>query len=197
VLGLRQVSVGDFVQAGDDLVSLVDLDPLKVDFRIPEIALAALRVGQEVAVSVDALPGETFIGSVYAIDPEVDVNGRAVILRASIDNRSGQLRPGLFARVSLVLERKSDALLVPEEAIVPQGEKQLVYTIVDGTATLVPVETGDRHAGRVEIVSGLAPGDRVVTAGQMKLRPGAKVVAEAAADSAAGNAAATGEEKAP
>jgi membrane fusion protein (multidrug efflux system) len=175
VVGLRRVSIGEFVQAGDPIVNLEQIDPLKVDFRVAENFLAAVHTGQTIEVAVDAFAGERFQGEVYAIDPLVDAAGRSIQLRASLANPDGRLRPGLFARVELVLKERTDALLVPEAALVPQGTAQLVFKVVDGKAALVPVQPGIRRDGMVEILEGLAAGDVVVTAGQLKLRDGAPV----------------------
>lgn len=175
VMGLRRVSVGDYVSPGQDMVNLLDLNPIKVDFRVPEVFLADVKTGQTIEVRVDAFPGETFTGEVYAIDPQVDINGRSLVLRARIPNPEGRLQAGLFARVDLILERHENALLIPEEALVPRGDQQQVFKIVDGKAMLTEVTIGRRQEGQVEIVSGLAPGDRVVTAGQLKIRDGAPV----------------------
>ncbi|HYD32862.1 MAG TPA: efflux RND transporter periplasmic adaptor subunit [Azospirillaceae bacterium] len=174
-IGLRKVSVGDVVQPGAALVNLEAIDPLKVDFRVPELYLPAVSVGQTVQMSVDAIPGKSFPGQVYAIDPLVDVNGRSINIRARIPNPDRSLRPGLFARVSLTLTTRPDAILVPEQALVAFGKDQFVYKIVDGKATQAKVKLGERRNGEVEIVEGLVPTDVVVTAGQMKIRDGVPV----------------------
>jgi membrane fusion protein (multidrug efflux system) len=175
VVGLRKVSPGEYVTAGQELVSLVQLDPIKLDFRVPESALARIRPGQGVRIEVDAFPGESFNGSVYAIDPQLDAAGRAVQLRATIPNESGRLRPGLFARVELELDTRADALLLPEQALWPQGEKQFVYVVDNGTAKLVEVSIGVRQNGMVEITRGLDKDAQVITAGQLKIGPGMPV----------------------
>ncbi|MGC2857224.1 efflux RND transporter periplasmic adaptor subunit [Novispirillum sp. DQ9] len=175
VVGLRRVSPGAYVQAGQDIVNLESLHPLKVDFRVPELFSGDLRRGQAVRLSVDAMPGQSFDGEVLAVDPQVDVAGRSVMLRARVPNPEGTLRPGMFARVTLVLEVTADALMIPEQALVPRGQMQMVVKVVDGTAKYVPVEIGHRAAGMVQVTKGLAPGDTVVTAGQMKLAPDAAV----------------------
>ncbi|WP_035691991.1 efflux RND transporter periplasmic adaptor subunit [Azospirillum halopraeferens] len=175
VLGLRKVSIGDYVAAGEDLVNIEAIDTLKLDFRVPELYLAAVRPGQTLAVSVDALPGRSVEGTVYAIDPLVDVNGRAVVIRAAVPNTDHALRPGLFARVELTLTVNPEAVLVPEQAVVAVGSRQFIYKVVDGKAVQTPVTLGTRRSGEVEIVSGLAHGDVVVTGGQMKIRDGAPV----------------------
>jgi membrane fusion protein, multidrug efflux system len=175
VVGLRKVSAGDFVDVGQDMVNLEQIDPLKADFRVAEVYLAAVRPGQRIELAVDAYSGETFVGEVYAIDPLIDESGRSIVLRARLPNADGRLRPGLFARVTLVLNERDDALQIPEQALVPQGEDQFVFRVVDGKAALTKVEVGIRREGMVEIVSGLGPEDQVVTAGQLKIRDGAPV----------------------
>lgn len=175
IVGLRSISVGDYVTPGRDMVTLASIDPIKVDFRVPELFLDRLAVGLPIEVGVDAFPDRRFTGEVYAIDPVVDINGRAVQLRARIANDDGLLKPGLFARVSLELETRKDAVMVPESALVPQGGDKYVYLVEDGTAKLTRVEIGARMPGRVEIVSGVAAGATVVTAGQLRLRDGARV----------------------
>ena len=175
IAGLREVSVGDVVTPGQALMHVVDIDPIKVDFRVPELYVESVAPGQQLDVTLDAFPGERFHGEVYAIDPQIDVKGRSILIRATVPNAEGRLRPGLFARVELALKRFENAISVPEEAIVPQGDKQLVYRIVEGKADIVPVKLGIRRAAMVQILEGLKPGDVVITAGQIKLRPGAAV----------------------
>lgn len=175
ILGLRKVSVGSYVVPGQDLVNLESINPLKVDFRIPERSLSSLRSGQRIRVRVDAFPGEEFPGEIYALDPLVDPQGRSVALRARIRNDDQKLRPGLFARVRVIVEERADALLVPEQALVPRGEERFVFRVVDGKAVLTRVDIGKRMDGNVEITAGVASGDLVVTAGQMKLRDGSPV----------------------
>lgn len=173
LVGLREVSVGEYVTPGRSLVSLVSVDPLRVEFRVPEVYLTGLAVGQSVDVTLDSVPGEQFKGTVFAVSPAVDVNGRSVAVVASLPNDSGKLRPGLFARVNLKLETIEDTLMLKEEVLVPQGNTQLVYVLEDGKVAIRPVVTGIRERGRVQILEGVKAGDIVVTAGQMKLRPGA------------------------
>jgi membrane fusion protein (multidrug efflux system) len=174
-VGLRHISVGDFVTVGQDLVGLMEIDPLKVDFRVGEIFLSDLTPGQSIELSVDAFPGQRFTGEVYAIEPLVDVNGRAVVIRARLPNEDGRLRPGLFSRIALIVDTAAAALLVPEDAIVPRGDQHFVFRLVDGKALLTEVVLGKREARRVQILEGVGPGDVVITAGQMKLRDGVAV----------------------
>jgi membrane fusion protein (multidrug efflux system) len=175
IIGIRRVSVGDYVKEGQDLVTLEDVSSLKVDFRLPEQLLATLRAGQSVEIQSDALPGRRYAGSIEAIDPLIDQNGRALVLRARLRNADGMLRPGMFVRTRIILEERPTALTIPEEAIVPVGADQYVFRVVDGKAQRTRVATGLRREGQVEITAGLSPGDVVVTAGQLKVRDGTAV----------------------
>lgn len=175
VAGLRNVSVGDYVTPGQSLTNIEKIDVLKVDFRIPEVYLGSLRQGQKINVRVDAFAGQVFDGEVFAVNPRIDESGRSIILRARLDNDEMILRPGLFARVNLIVENRDNALMIPEQALWPQGNQQAVYTIVDNKPVLVTVQTGLRRNGMVEITEGLSASDMVVTAGQMKIRPNSSV----------------------
>jgi membrane fusion protein (multidrug efflux system) len=175
IVGLRHVSAGEYITAGQALVNLEAIDPVKADFRVPEKFLPAIRVGQTIRIKVDAFPADAFEGKVYAIDPRLDVAGRSLLVRAKVPNTDQRLRPGLFARVTVLLQLKEDALSVPEQALVPQGDDQYVFKIVGGKARMTKVVIGTRREGRVEIVDGLAAGDEVVTAGQLKIRDGSAV----------------------
>lgn len=178
IVGLRKVSPGDYLTAGADIVGIEHIDLLKVDFSVPELALADLAVGQTVTLTVDALPGRRFEGKVYAIDPLIEAKGRSIAIRAQIDNAKRDLRPGLFARISLVTQRIEGALLVPEEAIVPVGADKFVFRVSDGKAAMTRVEIGLRRTGEVQVTRGLSAADMVVTAGQIKLRDGAPVAVQ-------------------
>ena len=175
IIGLRSVSVGDYVKEGADMVNLEAIDPLKVDFRVPEIYLSQIRVGQSLQMTLDAMPGKTYEGKVFAINPLVDTAGRAVVIRAQVRNQDTTLRPGMFARVRLLTHETQEALVVPEQAIVPQGDEWFVYRVVDGKAQRAKVEIGQRRDGKAEVMKGLRDGDVVVTAGQLKIRDGVPV----------------------
>ena len=174
-IGLRLVSVGDYVKEGQDLVNLESLDPLKVDFRVPEMALSRVRDGQTLQITLDALPDKAYDGRVFAINPLIDANGRSIVIRAQVPNRDGQLRPGMFARVRLFTSGVQDTMLIPEESLFPVGDDKYVYKVVDNKATRQKVDIGARRDGRVEVVNGLTPDDVVVTAGVIKLREGVAV----------------------
>ena len=178
--GLRNVSPGDFVTTDTRIVNLEQTDPLKVDFRVPELFLPAVAKGQRITLEIDAYPGEAFVGTVRALDPLIDATGRALVVRAEIANDEEKLRPGLFARVRLTLAERQSALFVPEQAIQPQGDKAFVFRVMAGgdgksVARLTPVVLGARRGGEVEVMQGLAPGDVVVDAGLLKIRDGVPV----------------------
>lgn len=132
VTGLKQVSVGDYLKDGADIVNIEDIDAVLVDFRLPERFQSKIRPGLKAQLNVDALPGRPFTALVQAVDPLIDANGRSVGVRGCIDNRQRQLRPGMFARVNTVFGVRENALTVPEEAIVPQGGRTFVVKVVPG-----------------------------------------------------------------
>jgi membrane fusion protein (multidrug efflux system) len=180
VIGLRSVSVGDYVKEGADMVNIEAIDPLKVDFRVPETFFRQVQTGQPLSIALDSFPGKLYDGKVIAVNPLIDAAGRSVVIRAQVGNNESRLRPGMFARVRLVTKDAHDALVVPEQAIVPEGDEQYVFRVLDGKAVRTRVETGQRRDAKVEIVKGLGFDDVVVIAGQIKLRDGVPVVISAA-----------------
>lgn len=175
IVGLRMVSIGDYVKDGQDIVNLEEIDPLKVDFRIPEIYLKQVAAGQALQITLDAFPNQIFRGKVFAINPLVDTNGRSIVIRAMVQNTEARLRPGMFARVRLLFSDERDSVAVPEQSLIPVGDDQYLFKVVDGRAQRFKVEIGQRRDGQVEVLQGLTVGDVVVTAGQLKLRDGAQV----------------------
>lgn len=175
VAGLRQVSPGAYVKAGQDIARLEGIGTLKLDFRVPELFLGRIRANQEAQVGVDAFAGESFRGAIYAIEPSVDEQTRTVLLRARVPNPGVRLKPGMFARVTLVLDTREKAVLVPEQALVPRGQERFVFRLAEGKAVLTKVETGLRRPGEVEIVRGLTPGETIVVDGQLRLQDGSPV----------------------
>lgn len=174
LIGLRNVSVGDYVSPGADLVPIESVDPLKVDFRIPEQYLGSVYTGLKLTLSFDALPGQSREGQVGAISPVVDVGGRSLLLRATVPNADDTLRPGMFARVRLQLSN-AEALMVPETALSPSGDTQYVFKVEQGVARRVPVKIGLRREGMVELEEGVQAGDQVIVSGLQKVSDGAAV----------------------
>ena len=175
VAGLRQVSPGAYVKAGQDIARLEGIGTLKLDFRVPEVYLGRIRARQEVLIRLDAWPGETFHGEIYAIEPSVDEQTRTVLLRARVPNPGARLKPGMFSRVALVQEIRENAVIIPEQALVPQGADRFVYRYAEGKAALTKIELGLRRTGEVEVRKGLAAGDSIVIDGQLRLKDGAPV----------------------
>jgi membrane fusion protein, multidrug efflux system len=147
---------------------------LKVDFRIPEMYLGKVRHGQTLIVRLDALPEHEREGVVYAISPLVDAGGRSILLRATVANSDRALRPGMFARIQILFSQDK-ALVIPEAALSPAGERQYVYRVRDGIAKRVEVRIGERRDGKVKVLSGLNVGDAVVVASLQRITDGAAV----------------------
>ena len=172
--GFRTISAGAYVNAGTALVQLDKIDLLKVSFSVPELEQSRIRLGQTIDVTADALPGERFTATVSAIDPSVDVNGRALLVRADLDNEALKLRPGLLMRVT-VKGAPREAVMVPETAIVQRGDNAYVYLARDAKAEEAQVRIGKRVAGAIEIIEGVAAGAEVVVAGNTRLSNGAAI----------------------
>jgi len=173
-LGFRSISLGAYVTAGTPLVNLEKIDQLKVNFSVPEFYLSKLAAGQKIDITADALPGVRFEGTIYAIDPAIDVNGRAVRVKATLANQDGKLRPGLLARITVKGQPRT-AVTIPESALVSRGEDFLVFKTDNGKAKETKVLAGRRENGFVEILDGIEVGQQVVIAGQSRLRDGSDV----------------------
>ena len=173
VTGLRSVNIGDYVKDGADMVNIEDNSSVWVDFRLPERYLGQIKPGQLVDLAMDAVPGPSYQARVVALDSQLDANGRSVLVRARLANADGKLRSGMFARARVVFSVREAALVVPEEALVPQGDKQFIVKLVAGANGLVsqrvPAVIGQRASGKVELLAGVAEGDAVVLAGQARL----------------------------
>lgn len=175
VLGLRRVSPGALVSPGTVLVTLDDIDPIKLDFTIPEVFLPALHPGLTIMAHSAAYRDAPFVGEVMSIDSRVDPVTRAVAVRAHLPNPDGRLSPGMLMTVRLQTDVR-EALVIPEAALVPLEDRQYVFVVDEaGKAQRVEVEIGRRRPGEVEILDGLSEGDRVVVEGTIRLRPGAEV----------------------
>ena len=174
-LGMRQVSLGAYLKAGDAIVSIRQLDPLFLDFELPQQTVGRILPGQKASFVVPGLSGE-FQGTVTTIDPALDAASRNVHVQATVPNPKLLLKPGMFTHVRLVVGTKPDTLFVPAQAIVPEGDARYVWIVgPDDKAEQRSVEVGVYRNNWVEILSGLKPADRVVTAGVQKLYPGAKL----------------------
>lgn len=181
VLGIRKVNLGQFVRAGDTLVSLTDGRTLFANLTLPETALPALKRNQAVSLAVDAYPGRVFQGKLSAIEPQIGSDTRTVRLQATVDNADGALTPGMYVNGKVALPSRTDAITVPETAITYSTHGDSVFVVRpakkgDGfTAHQVFVKAGDRQNGLVVIEEGLKAGEKVVTSGQLRLYTGAAV----------------------
>ena len=184
VMGLRQVSPGALVTPGTVIATLDDISRVYVDFPVPESQLAGVGPGQAVHGAAGTWPGRTFDGTLATVGPRIDTTSRAAMVRADFPNPDRALKPGMLIEVELV-RGQVDALVLPEIAVQQEGSQASVFRVGAGDAVaLVPVTLGSRHDGKVEIVSGLRAGDRIVVDGTGKLRDGGRI-AEAAAATAA------------
>ena len=174
-LGLRRVSIGSIVSPATVITTLDDISAIKLDFDVPEVFLASLEPGLTVTAHSAAWPELTFSGRVLTIDTRVDPVSRTIKVRALLPNDDRHLRPGMFLTVTL-LKEDVEALMVPEEAIVPERSKQYVLVVgPDATVERREVQSGRRRPGEIEILEGLAPGERVITEGTQNVRPGQRV----------------------
>ncbi|QLC74594.1 efflux RND transporter periplasmic adaptor subunit [Pseudomonas sp. LPB0260] len=184
VLGLRQVSPGDYLEAGQDIVNLEVLDPLKLDFRVPQKAVGKIHPGQAVEIRLDAFADELFHGTISAINPQLDEAGRSQAIRARLSNPGLRLKPGQFVRVTVILAERPQALVIPEEAVMPLGERLLVNLVVDGKVEQREIRLGRRLGGRVEVREGLNGDETLISAGWHKVRPGMAVRTRVAGEGA-------------
>jgi membrane fusion protein (multidrug efflux system) len=176
-VGSRSVSLGAYVPPGTRITSLDDLSRIRLDFSVPENLLGRLKPGQTVNATSAAYQGRVFKGSVTTLDTRVDQTTRTVRLTAEFDNSDEALKPGMFLSVGLEVTIKEDAVVIPEEAVVSEGLRQLVYPVKDNKVERRVIRIGQRQNGKVEVVEGLQPGESIVVLGVQRVRPGAEVIA--------------------
>lgn len=176
IVGSRQISPGQVITRNTILTWLVDLDTVKVEVNLPERFLRQIAIGQRLEFSVAAYPGEKFSGELYFISPQVFENTRTALVKARIPNAGAKLRGGMFASMELTLQVRDAAIVIPEPAIMSNGDNFSVFVVdAQGNAQVRPVEVGIRLAGKAEVVKGLSAGERVIVEGVQKLRPGGPV----------------------
>jgi membrane fusion protein (multidrug efflux system) len=173
-VGLRRVSVGTLISPGDVITTLDDTSVIKLDFAVPENFLASLREGLPVVATAPAFANRSFTGKVAGIDSRVDQNTRSVTVRALLANSDGVLKPGMFLNVTLARDDRA-TLVIPEEALSPEAEKQFVYVVSDGKVQRREVRIGGRQPGSVEVLAGVKAGEQVIVEGTQKVRDGATV----------------------
>jgi membrane fusion protein, multidrug efflux system len=181
-LGVREVSIGQYLSNGSEIAALNVWDPVRVQFTVPQIEIALIQVGQSVRVKVDAFPGQDFVARVTALGSEVDANSRNVTVEASLPNPKRLLRPGMFAQAELQVGASQNVVAVPTEAVTYNTYGDFVYRVEtrkgEQVAVATPVRTGETRDELTEVLSGLKAGEQVVTAGQLKLHDGATVHVE-------------------
>lgn len=174
IVGLKYISVGSFVNSGSKIATLEQLDQVKLDLSVPEKYAGLIKVGDMVKFSIDGAAG-TFSGRVYAADPRIDPDTRSLKLRAICSNPGGVLRSGAFARVELTLNNRSNAIMVPTQALVPDMKGQKLFLCHNGKSEPRVVKTGLRTADKIEITEGVQPGDSIIVMGVMQVKPGQKI----------------------
>lgn len=174
IIGLKYVSEGAYITPASRIASLQEVDPIKIDFSIPERHLSRVSVGDRIIFSVQGVDS-TFAGRVYAIEPRIDTQTRTLQIRALSPNTENLLFPGAFATITLIMEEISNALMVPAISVIPELNAQKLFVLRDGKVDEVRVQTGIRTSEKVQIISGLERGDLVLTTGLLQVRPGMEV----------------------
>ncbi|MDX9859609.1 MAG: efflux RND transporter periplasmic adaptor subunit [Rhodospirillales bacterium] len=175
VVGLREIDVGARVEEDTKITRLEDRSLMELQFQVPELFYGQIRTGQQVRARSASLPGKVFLGTVTAIDMRIDEVSRAFRVRAELPNPEGMIPAGLFMVVEIVLASRPSVVLVPEQAIVPEGRSNYVFRVRGDRVERVEVQLGQRRVGEVEVVNGLNAGDSIVTAGVQRLRSGSPI----------------------
>jgi len=175
IVGLRDLSPGALVQPGDEIATLDNIDSVRLRFTVPEGDIGRLRIGAPVEARSTAYPDRVFRGRLTSFDSRLDPDQRTLAVEARVPNPDGLLRPGMLANVRVNAETNGDAMVVPPLAVQVRGSTQFVYRVVDGCSERVEVTVGQREPGRIEILRGLRPGDRVVVEGVQQLSGGEAV----------------------
>lgn len=178
MLGSRQISPGQLVTRSMTLTWLVDLDPVKVEFNVPERFLSQVQNGQEIEVGVAAWPGQAFRGKVFFVAPSVDPVSRTILVKAEIPNQDRRLKPGMFANLDLTLQIRDNAVVIPEAGLsqILDGDRAMVMVVgASNVVSMLPVKVGVRLPGRVEVREGLSGGEKVIVEGLQKIAPGMPV----------------------
>ncbi|MDR4505883.1 MAG: efflux RND transporter periplasmic adaptor subunit [Candidatus Scalindua sp.] len=176
VMGARSVSEGQFITKGTSLSSIINQNPMKAEFNVPERYLSRVDLEQDIEITVAAYPEKKFNGKVYFVAPQIDELTRSALVKARVPNPDGILRRGMFASLNLIVDIQNDALIIPETAMMLKGDEVSVFTVDnEDRVHLMKIEVGLRFDGMIQILSGLKEGEIVVTEGHQKLREGVKV----------------------
>lgn len=175
MIGLRQVSEGSYVTPADQIATLVSLDPVKLEFSVPERYANEVGIGDKISFTRNEQGGEIRTADVYAMEPRINTETRTLTLRALSENKDRKLLPGMFVRINLVLDVNENAIMIPAQAMIPEMEGYKVYVVEEGKAVEKSVRTGVRTADRVEVIDGLQQGDSVLTTGILQVKAGTPV----------------------
>ena len=175
IVGLKLKSIGEYLEPGEVITSLDSIDPIELDFEVPESAISALKIGAEINAVTRAWGNEVFSGIVKSINTRVNLESRSITVRAKINNTNLKLKPGMFMIVKLPVVTHKNAIIIPEEAVLTDGTLRTVYVIKDGITNSKAVKLGQRLPGEVEVLEGISSNAIVITGGIQKVRDGSKV----------------------
>jgi membrane fusion protein (multidrug efflux system) len=170
VLGKNKINTGEYITIGQGVVTLTDIEHLRIEYNIPEKYLPLIQLKQSVMIKTSAYANKNFTGQVSFISPTIDTSNRSIAIYAELNNENNLLKPGMFVDVTQLLNNTEKVLVVPAKSLVPVLDGQQVYKIIDGKAYAANVIVGKRIADRVEILQGLLPNDIIITDGQFKVR---------------------------
>ncbi|MGE5353055.1 MAG: efflux RND transporter periplasmic adaptor subunit [Acidobacteriota bacterium] len=170
IVGLKAVSEGSYISPADKIATLQNINPVKIDFSIPEKYYSTVKTGTQINFRIQGSE-KVFGGKIYAVEPKIDPNSRSLQIRAISRNEKSEIYPGAFANIEIVLREINNALMIPTQSLVPDFKGQKVFVIKNGKALSVPVNTGIRQESTIQITDGLSQGDTVITTGLLQLRP--------------------------
>ncbi len=174
IIGLRSVSEGSYLNPADDIATVYNINPIKLDFSVPGKYSSEVDIGDRILFRIDAMD-EDFEGSIYAIEPQIDPRTRSLRIRAKSSNPDNRLLPGQFAEIKLTLDTYEEAIMIPTEAVIPELNGKKVFVLENGSVQNRAVQTGIRTANSIQVTSGIALGDTVITTGILQVRPGMQV----------------------
>ena len=173
-IGLREISEGSYLNMADKISTLYSSNPIKIDFAVPGKYASEVNEGDKISFTVDG-SDQSFMGRIYAVEPQIDPQSRTLRVRAISDNQEGKLLPGQFAKIQLTLETYERALMIPTMAVIPEMNSKKVFVYQNGVAESKTVETGIRTEDQIQVLSGLQAGDTLITSGMMQLQQGMPV----------------------
>jgi len=169
-IGLRNISPGGYLSPQGSIATLVNIDPAKITFSVPERYLPLVHAGSKINFTVESTR-KPFVGTVYAIEPNIDINSRTITLRAKADNKDGLLKAGGFAKIHFTLDQIPKTIMVPTEAVIPDIKGSNVFLVKNGHAVQKPIKTDTRTESKIQVIDGLKAGDSLIVSGIIQMRP--------------------------